>query len=239
MTRLSPLLTSKKVLTFTYPDIQETTITPETLPTTEPTNPQIAYTVAQADLVQTSFPLFKRVEVGCVNASGTVVTAATISYRMVKNGSSVKTGTFTVAANYYYRLGYYFYNVAVDDVLGIKLWSNQTDSNWDVKTLFVAITRITPIDKPRCLYLVESAALLNRVGSGTPTFYHKDFTYQTANAFTIPFWYPHDTYGIFRVSRGDSMSPDGAESSTGTTRPAQKGGGYTPTQIIFRGLRID
>ena len=63
MTIVTPLLTSKKVLTFTYPDIQETTITPETLPTTEPTDPQIAYTVAQVDLVQTSFPPFNRVEV--------------------------------------------------------------------------------------------------------------------------------------------------------------------------------
>jgi hypothetical protein len=243
MTRITPLLTSRKILDFTYPDVQETTITPETLPTTEPTDPQIAYTVTAADLVQLSLNVFQRIEIGILNASGKVVTAATISYRMTKTGVSVKTGTFTVAANYYFRLGCYFYNVAVGDVLGIKLWSNQTDSNWDMKTFWMDVTRITPLNKPRRLYNVEVAAAVQRfsgVGGGTLNYYLHDNFYSTiGTAFTIPLWYPAATYGMFRVSRGDATNSNGIESGTGATRPDRKGLNYVPSQIIFRGLRID
>jgi hypothetical protein len=242
MTRVTPLLTERKILTFTYPNVQETTITPETLPTTEPTDPQIAYTVADADLVQLSLNVFQRIDVAFLNASGTVVTATTISYRMTKNGGSVKTGTFTVAANYYYRLGCYFYDVAVGDVLGIKLWSNQTGSNWDMKTFWMDVTRITPLNKPRRLCNVEVAAAVARFSGagGSLVYYLEDYFYRTVTtAFTIPLWYPAATYGMFKVSRGDSVSPNGIESATGATRPNRQGGNYVPSQIIFRGLRID
>jgi hypothetical protein len=243
MTRITPLLTSRKVLTFTYPNVQETQITPETLPTSEPTDPQISYTVGQSDLVQLSFNVFQRIEVAILNASGQFITAGTLNYRMVKNGSSVKTGSFAVSANYYYRLGCYFYNVAVGDVLGIKLWSSVADSNWDMKTFWMDVTRITPLNKPRCLYNVEVAAAVQRfsgAGGGTLNYYlHDNFYYAISTAFTIPLWYPAATYGMFRVSRGDNIYPNSIESGTGATRPDRKGLNYVPSQIIFRGLRID
>ena len=237
MGRVTPLLTNRKILTFTYPDVQETQITPETLPTSEPADPQIAYTVAQADLVQLSFNVFQRIEVAILNASGTVVTAATISYRMVKNGVSVKTGSFAVSANYYYRLGCYFYNVAVGDVLGIKLWSSVVDSNWDMKTFWMNVTRVIPFNKPRCLYNINVAV---QGSGGTPKWYHNDyFVYTIATTFTVPLWYPAATYGMFQISRGDSIYSNGIESTTGSTRPGRNGSNWVPSQIIFRGLRID
>ena len=242
MGRVTPLLTERKILTFTYPDVQETTITPETLPTTEPTNPQIAYTVAQADLVQLSLNVFQRIEVAILNASGQFITAGTLNYRMVKNGSSVKTGSFAVSANYYYRLGCFFYNVAVGDVLGIKLWSSVADSNWDMKTFWMDVTRIIPLNKPRRLYNVEVAAQVPRYsGANTALYYYMADTFFSAitTASTFPLWYPLATYGMFRVGRGDLTYPNDIESATGSTRPARKGGNYVPSQIIFRGLRID
>jgi len=242
MGRVTPLLTERKILTFTYPDVQETSITPETLPTSEPTDPQISYTVGQSDLVQLSFNVFQRIEVAILNASGQFITAGTLSYQMVKNGSSVKTGSFAVSANYYYRLGCYFYDVAVGDVLGIKLWSSVADSNWDIKTFWMDVTRVTPLNKPRSLYNVQVAAAVQRYSgaNGALSYYlHDNFYYTTINAFTIPLWYPAATYGMFRVSRGDSFNPDSIESAKGATRPARKGGNYVPSQIIMRGLRID
>jgi hypothetical protein len=242
MTRVTPLLTSKKVLDFTYPDVQETTITPETLPTSEPTDPQIVYTVTEADLVQLSLNVFQRIEIALLNASGQFITAGTLSYRMVKNGGSVLSGAFAVSTNYYYRLGCYFYNVAVGDVLGIKLWSNQTDSNWDVKTFWMDVTRITPLNKPRGLCNVQVAVAVQRFSGANGALYyylHDNFDYTTAAAFTVPLWYPAATYRMFRVSRGDVMYPNNKESATGSTRPDRKGGNYVPSQIIFRGLRID
>jgi hypothetical protein len=239
MTRITPLLTSRKVLGFTYPDVQETTITPETLPTTEPTDPQIVYTVADADLVQLSLNVFQRVEVAALNASGQFITVGTLSYRMVKNGSSVLSGSFTVSANYYYRLGCFFYGVAVGDVLGIKLWSSVADSNWDMKTFFMCVSRVIPFNKPRYLYDVQVAAAVQRVGSGSLNYYNNNiWSYATSSAFNLPLWYPL-TYGMFRISRGDNIYSNSKESATGATRPARLGGGWSPTQIIFRGLRID
>ena len=234
MGRVTPLLTSRKVLTFTYPDVQETTITPETLPTTEPADPQIVYTVAQADLAQLNFNVFKRIEVAILNASGQAVTAATISYRMTKNGVSVRTGTYTVAANYYYRLGCYFYDVAVGDVLGIKLWSSVADSNWDMKTFWMNVTRVIPFNKPRWLYNADATSQ----GSGSTSYWwHNDAFYLREINFTVPLWCIGANYGMFRVYRGD-INPN-SEYTTGTTRPARLGSNYVPSQIIFRGLRID
>jgi len=236
--RVTPLLTSRKVLTFTYPANLETQITPETLPTTEPTNPQITYTVAQEDLVGLSLTVFKRVEVAILNASGQFITAGTLYWKMMKNGSPVVSSSSSVSANYYYRLGCYFYNVAVGDVLGIKLWSSVADSNWDIKTYWTNVTRVTPLDKPRNLYNVAVAAATG--SNGSLTWYLDDNFYRVFSAaFTILLWTPATTYGMFRVSRGDNIYSNQFEITKAATRPGLQGLNYVPSQIVFRGLRID
>jgi hypothetical protein len=112
-----------------------------------------------------------------------------------------------------------------------------------MKTFWMDVTRITPLNKPRRLYNVEVAARVQRFSgaSGTLYYYLEDNFYSNigTTAFTIPLWYPATTYGMFRVSRGDSMYPNGIESTTGATRPVRNGGNLVPSQIIFRGLRID
>jgi len=49
MTRLTPALTSKKTINVSYATPRETVLdTPQTLPTSEPTNPQVIYTFRKA-----------------------------------------------------------------------------------------------------------------------------------------------------------------------------------------------
>lgn len=144
--QLSNRYGSRKVLDITIPDIQETLLgTPETLPTTEPGTAQVSYTLSS--LLSFSFPVYNRLDVVCVYAAGKAVTAATISWRMKRNGTSIATGSFAVAANTFYTISAFFLpSIApyVGDVYEIALWSNQTDSNWDFKGLALRPSRFTP-----------------------------------------------------------------------------------------------
>ena len=123
MGTVTPLLTSRKILNITYQTPQETLLgTPETLPTTEPATPQISYTVTSGDLPTFNMPLFKKIWVALLYGAGKAVTAATIYWRMKKNGASVATGSGSVAANTFYTWSCGFYDVAVGDVLELALW---------------------------------------------------------------------------------------------------------------------
>ena len=251
MTRITPALTSLKTLNITYQTPQETLLgTPETLPTSEPETPQISYTVAEDDLPSLSIIPCSKKWVAFVIGAGKVVTAATISYRMKKNGASVKTGTLSVTANYFYTIQAQFYDVAVGDVLELALWSNQTDSNWDYKAFCVQVTRVIPINNPRLLYPCNFAAPTSNptltlgnpysIGAGTLTGYHLDlFTYSIGLAVNVESLYPKNTYGLFQISRGDSTGSNNVTTNTSATYRPYYMKNNVPSQIIFRGLRID
>lgn len=153
MTRITPRVSPLHTISITYQSPQETLQgTPTTLPTSEPTagNEQVKYTVASGDL-----PTFS----GCqpvlldycaiVYAAGKAITAATISWRMKKNGTNVATGSQAVAANTFYTVSAFFEGASgvglqVGDVLTVSLWSNQADSNWDYNAYQVHCTRLQP-----------------------------------------------------------------------------------------------
>jgi hypothetical protein len=115
---------------------------PTTLPTTEPSTPQIGYTVASGDLPTFSVTPYSQYWLAYLIGGGKAVTAATVSARMKKNGSSVATQGNSVAANTYYTYEAFFLNCAVADSLQMSLWSNQSDSQWDYQAYCVLPTRI-------------------------------------------------------------------------------------------------
>lgn len=142
MGRLNPQFGSLKVVNVTYQTPQETLLgTPEILPTTEPGTPQAGYTVAAGNLPTFSTKLYSVKYIGVVFAAGKFVTAGTLSWRMKKNGVSVNTGTAAVTANTFYTVNAFFLDVVAGDVLEIALWSNQIDSNYDYKALWINFTR--------------------------------------------------------------------------------------------------
>jgi hypothetical protein len=250
MTRLNPAFTSRKALNITYQAPQETLLsTPETLPTSEPDTPQISYTVAQADLPTFNIPPYQKKWVAYLIGAGKAVTAATVYWRMKKNGASVNTGSSSVSANYYYTVNAFFYDVAVGDVLELALWSNQTDSNWDYKAYHIQVSRVILIDKPRLLSPCYFAALAvhPNIGLGTPNYSYGNYypvhcdqrLPATNTTLSIPFLYPQNTYGIFQLGYGDYSYSNGASVRTSATYRPYYYRNYVLTQIIMRGVRID
>ncbi len=252
MVRVTPGLTSRKVLDITYQTPQETLLgTPVTLPTSEPGTPQVSYTVASGDLPTLSITPFSKTWISYVYAAGKFVTAGILSWRMKKNGSSVRTGTLSVAANTYYTLTACFFNIAVGDVLEIALWSNQTDSNYDYKAFFVVVDRVSVWNKRRlyapCNFTgVEAKPVLTL---GNPSVqetkvtipYHLDiYLYYNFSAPTnFSHIYAGTTYGCFMVGLGDYSKNNDAYGYTHASYRPYYVRQSTPTQIVIRGAIID
>jgi hypothetical protein len=250
MTRLSPLFTSLKTLNITYQTPQETLLgTPETLPTSEPATPQISYTVAQSDLPTFNMSPYQKKWVAIVIGAGKAVTAATIYYRMKKNGASVATGSSSVSANYYYTRECFFYDVAVGDVLELALWSNQTDSNWDYKAYQIQVSRLILLDKPRLLSPCNFAALATQpvltLGNPSSTtnylyIYHIDqYLIGINSATSLDVIYPKNTYGMFREYYGDYAYFNSSIARTDTAYRPYYYCNYVPTRITMRGVKTD
>jgi hypothetical protein len=200
---------------------QETLLaTPETLPTTEPTDPQVSYTVQENNLPVFNFPPESKVWTAQVVVAGRFVTAGTVYYRMLKNGASVNTGSGSVSANYYWTWSCGFYDVAVGDVLAVKVWSSVADSDWRFKGMTVMATRVAPfLDRVyrNILYDVEFAPAYTL---GTPNYsgqgvrpwimdggsYLDDINVDK----TYEVQYPKTTYGLYRLYHGDYAQQNSA-----------------------------
>ena len=251
MTRLTPLLTSLKTLNITYQTPQETLLgTPETLPTAEPATPQIAYTVASADLPTFNLPPYQKMWVAFLFGAGKAVTAATIYWRMKKNGASVRTGSSAVAAATFYTVDSFFNNIAVGDVLELALWSSVADSNWDYKAYQIQVTRLILLNKPRLLLPCNFAGIAAHpnLTLGNPSIYgtagffaqHVDKPLPSISAATLyRSLYPKDTYRLFRIYYGDYGYGNSSFLKTDATYHPCYYRNYVPTQIIMRGVRID
>jgi hypothetical protein len=250
MARLTPPYTSLKTLNITYQAAQETLLgTPETLPTTEPATPQISYTVAAGDLPTFNLLPYQKKHIAILIGAGKAVTAATISYRMKKNGGSVESGSSSVPANYFYTRACFFYDVAVGDVLELALWSNQTDSNWDYTAFHIQASRLILLNKPRMLAPCNFAAvsgfpILTLGNPATSSLgmkvYHidKQFATDLSIATVFDFMYPKNTYGLFRLNNGDYNSANSSICLTSATYRPNYYRNYCPTQMIMRGLNL-
>jgi hypothetical protein len=237
-------------LNITYQTPQETLLgTPETLPTSEPATPQISYTVASGDLPTFNLSPYQKKWVAIVIGAGKAVTAATIYWRMKKNGASVNTGSSSVSANTFYTRQCFFYDVAVGDVLELALWSSVSDSNWDYKAYQIQVSRLILLNKPRLLSPCNFAALATHpaLTSGNPSLtisafypYHCDAILPGISAATsYDFLYPKNTYGMFNINYGDYYYANSSVVRTSTTYRPYYYRNYVPTQIIMRGVKTD
>lgn len=251
MARLLPQYSGLHTLTITMQTPQETLQgTPTTLPTSEPSpgNEQISYTMASGDLPAFSIPMLSQVWVPVVVGAGKVVTAATISWRIKKNGTSVATGSSAVAAGYYYTATGYFYSANVGDVLTMSLWSNQTDSNWDYNGYQVAFTRLIP-DKLN-LYSLSFSSLTTLTpftqgnpindGNNNPYFYVSSVPYavQFSSAMSFTFIQLNSTYGLMRLYLGDYGTSNSVSLLTDATHHPANYRNNVPLTITYRYLRL-
>jgi len=250
MTRLTPQLTSLKTLNITYRTPKETLLsTPETLPTAEPTTPQISYTVQDSDLPVLSIGCYKVVYVAMVFGAGLFSTAGTLYWRMKRNGVSVASSSSLVPLDNFYTVQAFFFDVKVGDLLELALWSSVSDSLWDYKAFQVQVSRLIIMNKPRLMAPCSFAAL-----STQPTLTLDYPSYTSASLYpchddkllpgigvatSYTFLYPGNTYGVFRIGNGDYSLPNNASVRTSAIYHPYYYRNYVPTQIKFRGVRID
>lgn len=120
--------------------------TPTALPTTEPATSQISFTIQSSDLPTISPAPISLKYAALLYASGKNTDAAsqTVNWRVLKNSVSVATGSQTgVASNQFWTHSYFqFFDVAVGDVLEIRLWSTSANVNYDYYAIALQPTRI-------------------------------------------------------------------------------------------------
>lgn len=210
---------------FTYPAVDETTGLTIELPTSEPTEAQVSYTIAAGHLptltgAQIAYELAPQVWAYGRNTSGG---AATISYRMSLNSTSVATATSSSITNAFYwsfssRRGWGSAMPVVGDVLNIKLWASATGVYLNAKAMAICVTR--PLLPNLGLALVNNMTV-ESAGAGAPSFgmpssnegffsvYRlattAELSYSSASVPVVLFS-GNTSYGIMRNNYGDDYS---------------------------------
>lgn len=239
-----PLQTHSITLQPHYENLQGT---PTVLPTTEPGTSQIIYTVASGDLPIVPAPLLCKYA-GTMYASGKNTDGAnpyTLSYRIIKNGTSLYTSTLSVPANAYWNLSACRWpNLVVGDIMEIRLWANNAALTWDYQARHIQPTRIRPAENTR---LITNLALsftslpvlsaIPSVGSNYGFLYNAA---DTANLSTISLTAtqtfkaaaPGPTYGIGQLNSDNANSQyTNTNASRSSVTYARN---YVPTTISFR-----
>jgi hypothetical protein len=249
--RLNPNFTNLKTLTITYRTPQETLrSSPQTLPTAEPATPQVEYTVTSDSLPAMNIYVHRAVYTASVYAGGRFPTAGTLNWRMRRNAVSVATSSASVAANNFYTVNAFFYDVRVGDVLEIALWSSVTNSQFDYSAFQVQVTRVIPMKRQRLLMPCNFTVVSPQptLTLGTPgvvvtrpcLIYSVDLpTVSQTSARNVPVLYAGDTFGIYRVGDGDNTNANLAAVATHATNRPYYYRNAVPTTIVFRGVSLD
>jgi len=127
-----------KIITIELKDaVENLQSTPTSLPTSEPTDSQISITLAEADLPvvklndSPNIPTITYLAYVYAGGQNTDSASQTVYWRMLKNGSSLSTGSFSVDANYYWTISAFYYDVSAGDTIELRLWASSTNVNWD------------------------------------------------------------------------------------------------------------
>lgn len=261
MTRLNPQVGSLKVVNVSYASpVEELLSTPVALPTSEPSTPQIGFTVQEAHLPTFSTRLYKVTFIGVVYGAGKFTSAGTLYWRMKKNGSSVRTGNASVAANTFYTVNAFFLDVKPGDVLELALWSSVGDSNWDYRALWINFTRPFLFDPKNNTRLIADLVLVTTTSPntlptltlGNPSKQLSNYPVQiydaegatltaitTGGTWTGKWRTMHSTYGIYRYFyHGDASRADDAYVNTHASYRPYHWANYVCTQIRGRMLNL-
>jgi hypothetical protein len=164
-----------------------------------------------------------------VVVAGKCVTAATIYYRMLINDTSIATGSGSVAANYYWtwNCGFFGAGLKIGDVLAVKVWSNQTDSDWRHKGMTVMATRVAPFLNRVYRDILYSLSLAPAYTLGNPGSVAQGLRVwildgtgpleQITASKTYEVQYPKLTYGLYRLQHSDYAENNSAYLRTSAT----------------------
>jgi hypothetical protein len=162
-----------------------------------------------------------------VVVAGRFVTAGTVYYRMLKNGASVNTGSGSVSANYYWTWTCGFYDVAVGDVLAVKVWSSVADSDWRFEGMTVMATRVAPFLERVYRAIAYLLSLAPAYTLGNPSGVAQGV--RVIGMDTSSYWdlisasktydvqYPKSTSGLYRLTHTDYYENNSALLRTSST----------------------
>lgn len=248
-THVLPRPSSLKTCNITYQTpFEETLETPVDLPNSEPATSQYIWTVAAGDLPTFSLAPNSVVNIGCFYTGGqnTNGTAAVVYLRMIKNGISLTTSNTSIATTYKWTISSFFYNIAVGDVLEIRLWSNAASGhNRSYQAHVANFTRIS---------FAKFSKLLNKLSFSDfqtiPTLTGGSATSGNAALYLtiwqsvaqldttmLPYWAEDATYKLVRTYYGDVLySNNSAVRGHATNFPYYFRNASMPTSISFRNL---
>jgi len=244
---VSPVLTSRKILTITYQtpyeDLQGT---PTTLPVSEPGSPQISYTVDVDDLPALSIPgVGKKYMIfmfaGGQNTDGSL--EKTLYFKMLKNGGLVYSGSGNIPSLEYWTLNCCFSEIAVGDLLTIKLWGDTF--YWDYEARQIQVTDILLLDG-HILSLCDFAAMeiqpvliqgwpnpLATIVASIVPFNPNVYAVELNSPIDISPWQESGEYGLFQQT---SLADAGIIEHDSSIEPSYYAY-IAPTQINVRGFR--
>jgi len=223
----------KKTCTITY-NYQSTLLTGGgifTLPTTEPVTPQMSYTIAQNMFPTLKGDLPRGIDyvgfllAGCINNNTS--SARTLNWRVLKNGTSIATGSQSVVASNKATLNFDSMSGAnkpvVDDVWTVSLWCTESDTDMQFNRYGLGIhpVRIKPVNDPSKMLMFLSVNASN--GSAVT-----NFTQNYGGSFGVTrmtIWTnPNDTIvfysGTFSINGAFENSTYGVVTNVIDTAPA-------------------
>jgi len=192
-----------KTCNFTY-NYQSTLMeTPESLPTSEPANPQVSYNITEGmfpiltgDLPQ-SINYVGFLLAGCINNNGS--SSRTLNWRVKRNGTSIGNGAQLVAASNKGTLNFDSLSgtnkPVTNDVLGIYLWCTESNSDMQLNRYGLGIipVRIKPIN--------DSDKLLMHTGFTVSTTGVSNFTVNYSGSYFQNYkWFNNDSGNLFATS---------------------------------------
>jgi len=245
-----------KVITIELKDaVENLQDTPTALPTEEPTESQISITLAKADLPvvklngSPNIPTVKYIMLLYAGGKNEDTASQTVYLRMLKNGSSLSSGSFSVGAGYYWTLNCWFFDVKVGDTLELRLWSSSSNVNWDYHAYACQPTRCFPYPsgvskviwvKTKNIVKHPELSLGNPHNLATMDYYlangktsHFIRFGTTTEAEHIELWKDY----IFLAGYGDRYYKNSELADGSSTYRPYYRRNYIPTKIIVRELR--
>ena len=229
--------------------------TPTSLPTSEPAESQISITLAEADLPvvklngSPNIPTITYIALVYAGGKNTDTASQTVYWRMLKNGSSLSNGSFSVSADYYWTISAGFFDVDAGDTIELRLWASSTNVNWDYDAYACQASRLFPYASgiSKVLWVQTKDIVAHpTLSSGNPS--GISYKYYLVNPQTtyasrelIGTEYEHVERWrdfVFRAYFGDYTSQNDAAYRTSSTYRPYYNGNYLPTKILMRELKL-
>lgn len=190
--------------------------TPVSLPTVEPGTPQISITLASNNFpVMTPSPYSaKYAAILTVAGKNNDAAAQTVNYRILKNGTSIATGSQTSipTTNLWTQNYTNFFDVQAGDTLAVSLWASTANLTYDYYAPQIVFTRVFfsksgTILKDFSITLTKNSYTTGTEGSAGGCYFMIDDVnqdFKSLGTYTFGAIGPRQSTGTYKVQYGDA-----------------------------------